>query len=88
MSLFDNFGCMECNHIYEFKSDFDAYLCGVGRVQAGKGAVCECRSNGSLYFLNSKNYLPYEAVQLIAANPNKYLNDITAMYVGKFLQDC
>ena len=82
MSLFGNSGCMECNHIYEFKSDFDAYLCGVGRVQVGKGAVCECRSNGSL---NSKNYLPYEAVQLIAVNPDKYLNDITAMYVGKFL---
>lgn len=85
MSLFGNSGCMECNHIYEFKSDFDAYLCRVGRVQVGKGAVCECRSNGSLYFLNSKNYLPCEAVQLIAVNPDKYLNDITAMYVGKFL---
>lgn len=54
-------------------------------MQVGKGAVCECRSNGSLYFLNSKNYLPCEAVQLIAVNPDKYLNDITAMYVGKFL---
>lgn len=85
MSLFGNSGCMECNHVYEFKRDFDAYLCGVGRVQVGKGAVCECKSNGSLYFLNSKNYLQYEAVQLIAANPAKYLNDITAMYVGKFL---
>ena len=48
MSLFGNSGCMECNHIYEFKSDFDAYLCGVGRVQVGKalsvnvGAMVAC----------------------------------------------
>ena len=51
---------------YKLLEDFDAYICTVGRVQVGIGAEFELQkdSDGThhVYFLNSKNYLPFSAV--------------------------
>lgn len=45
---------------------FDAYICTIGRIQVPKGAEFELRQSSSgtkeVYFLNSKNYLPFAAV--------------------------
>lgn len=85
MSIFGSRRGLMNGSIYVFKRDFDAYLCGVGRVQVAKNTVCQCTDGGEgLYFFNSKNKLPYEAVQLIEASPDEYLDDITAMYVEKY----
>lgn len=51
---------------YKLLEDFDAYICNVGRVQVGVGAEFELQKDSygthCVYFLNSKNYLPFPAV--------------------------
>lgn len=55
------------DNCYRTLDDFDAYICFVGRVQVSKGAEyqvqSDCMGNHLVYFLNTKNYLPIEAVR-------------------------
>lgn len=46
--------------VYVTTKQFDAYYCGCGRVTVNPGAMF-CLEGNRVYFVNSKNYLPYEA---------------------------
>lgn len=68
--------CLEHGHIYKLEESFDVYMCDTGRITARSGAafVAERESNRivngrelpfyNIYFLGSKNYLPYSAACL------------------------
>lgn len=75
------------NHIYQFKKPFDAYFCMDGRVQIGRGTICECRKTDSvsttLYFFGSNKNLPFEASCHISKRCSEYLVDITGTETAK-----
>lgn len=68
--------------LYRTLEDFDAYICCVGRVQVAKSAEYElqkdCTGTIWVYFLNSKNYLPTEAVSIfLKTKHEEFSSDIS-----------
>ena len=57
--------------IYIVTKQFDVYTCTSGRVTVNPGAMF-CRDEyGRVYFINSKNYLPFDVTQSFLKS-NKY----------------
>lgn len=47
---------------YRLNREWDAFICGVGRVYIPKGTEFKYTVDGRIYFLNSRKYLPSGAV--------------------------
>ena len=71
-------------HYYVFKKSLDAYFCMDGRVQIARDSIIRYDEfNDSIFFLKSKKYLTYEAVQFVKSFSDKYLDDITELFEKK-----
>lgn len=75
-------------HIYKLEEEFDVYMCDAGRITARSGAafVAERGNNRiingrelpfyNIYFLGSKNYLPYSAACLFQSTEGIKIKEI------------
>lgn len=82
-------------HIYELMSDFDIYSCDDGRITIKAGAVFLAERgnnrmiNGrelpfyNIYFLRSKNYLPYSSACIFQSVSGITIKEITMDMLDK-----
>ena len=82
-------------HIYKLMSDFDIYSCDDGRITIKAGAVFLAERgnnrmiNGrklpfyNIYFLRSKNYLPYSAACIFQSVSGITIKEITMDMLDK-----
>lgn len=86
---------LENGHIYELTSDFDIYSCDDGRITIKAGAVFLAERgnnrmlNGrellfyNIYFLRSKNYLPYSSACIFQSVSGITIKEITMDMLDK-----
>ena len=86
---------LENGHIYELTNDFDIYSCDDGRITAKAGAVfvAERKNNRlvngrelpffNIYFLRSRNYLPYASACIFQSISGVDIKEITIDMLDK-----
>lgn len=86
---------LENGHIYELTSDFDIYSCDDGRITVKAGAIFVAERgynrlvNGreisfyNIYFLRSKNYLPYSSACIFQSVSRTTIKEITMNMLDK-----